>query len=259
MRACARFFSIFAMASCLLSAQSSDAQFYTVEKEIALGKQLAGETRKSTTPLENPAVQEYAERIGKRLSSQMDTPFSWSFQVVAGLPVNPIHEPLEYPGGFLFIPADLVLAAHDEDEFAGMLAHSIAHVANRDTTRAASFRQLSNQGTIPLVFVGGWQNGLALPRAYWAQARSFEDAADAAAVGMMKRAGYDPHALVRYLARVQPETTRGESPYPQRNTRLAALEASIQGLGGNDFVTVQEQVRKRVSDPPARKVPSLFR
>ena len=160
------FFSLLALFCGFISGQPSGVQFYSVEKELALGRQLAGDTRKLTTPVENSDVQDYANRIGKRLYAQVTSPFVLSIEVVAGLPANSAHEPLELPGGFLFIPAGLILAAHDEDEFAGMLAHAIAHVANRDLTRAASSGQVTNYGTIPLDF---WADG----RTDWRFLRAF--------------------------------------------------------------------------------------
>lgn len=259
MRQWTRLSILFALACGLLSAQSNGVQFYTVEKEIALGKRLAEDTRERTTPLDDARVQDYASRIGKRLTAQANVPFPWNFEVVVGLPDNPTHEPVELPGGFVFLSADLLLAAHDEDELAGMLAHSIAHIASRDMTRSALSGQLQNYGTIPLVFIGGWQSGLAVPKAFWEMQTRFEAAADLTAVGMMRRAGYDPQAFLRYVARVQPEQISGQWPFPQRDARIAALEAAIRELGANDFVKMQDSIRGQVGEPVSRKVPSLFR
>jgi predicted Zn-dependent protease len=66
-----------------------------------------------------------------------------------------MHEVAAFPGGFLFLPASLILAAKDEDELAGMLAQAIAHIAARDGTRAATRADLINS-TTPVVYTGGW-------------------------------------------------------------------------------------------------------
>lgn len=67
-----------------------------------------------------------------------------------------MHEPIAFPGGFIFVPARLILAAQDEDEFAGMLAHSIAHIAERHATRQATRSEITNMSTTPLIYMGGW-------------------------------------------------------------------------------------------------------
>jgi predicted Zn-dependent protease len=116
---------------------------YSLEKEAALGKQLAAEVRQRTTPIQNPAAQDYVNRLGNRLASHTDTKVPFTFSVVAEDPCSTTHEPVALPGGYVFVPAALFIAAQDEAEFAGMLAHSIMHVAARHGTRMATPTQKS--------------------------------------------------------------------------------------------------------------------
>jgi predicted Zn-dependent protease len=78
-----------------------------------------------------------------------------------------IHEPATLPGGYVFVPAGLFLAAQDEAEFAGMLAHAMGHIALRHGTRQATRGVLIKQRSIPLIFMGGWttlcSSGLSIP------------------------------------------------------------------------------------------------
>src|ERR1019366_4719232 len=72
-----------------------------------------------------------------------------------------IHKALALRVGPVFVPASLILAAADEDELAGMLAHAIAHIALRQFTREQTKGQIVNYATIPLIYMGGW-NGYAI-------------------------------------------------------------------------------------------------
>ncbi|MBI1899348.1 MAG: M48 family metalloprotease [Acidobacteria bacterium] len=125
--------------------------FYSREKEAALGAQLARETRERAKVIGNAVVQAYIEDIGRGLATQLPPDvFPCTFAIVEGN-ANSTHEPLSLPGGYIFVPASLVLAARDEAEFAGMLAHAMAHVAERHGTRQATRGQILNQASIPLI------------------------------------------------------------------------------------------------------------
>jgi len=118
---------------------------YSREKEMALGASLAQQVQRTATPLNSPAALDYVQRLGAKLAAQLPEPrFSFTFAVTSNDQGNALHEPLSLPGGYIFVPASLFLAAQDEAEFAGMLAHAMAHVADRDLTRAASRAQMVN-------------------------------------------------------------------------------------------------------------------
>src|SRR5205085_5721253 len=124
--------------------------FYSIEKEIALGRQLAAEFQRNTTSFVSPATQTYIDDLGRSLAAQAGNPvFTYTFALIADDPTV-LHEPTAFPGGFVFVPARLILAAKDEGELAGMLAHTIAHVAARHATRQASRGEILAK-TIPLL------------------------------------------------------------------------------------------------------------
>lgn len=78
---------------------------------------------------------------------------------------------------------------------------------------------------------------------------------------MMRKAGFPPEALGRYLARVQPEDLGPFSPLPQRSARIASIEAAISRLqsqsANGEFRKVQEELRT-ITSAPSRPKPSLF-
>src|SRR5712664_238770 len=132
--------------------------FYSVEKEAAIGASLARDVRQNTTAIDSPAVRDYVQRIGGQLSAQLSSPPSYTVSVIADDRGGPSHEPLSLPGGYIFVPAKLILTARNDAEFAGMLAHAMAHVAERHGTRQATQGQVANNASIPLIFMGGWMS-----------------------------------------------------------------------------------------------------
>jgi beta-barrel assembly-enhancing protease len=225
---------------------------YSREKEVALGASLAQQVGGATTPLDNPAALEFVQRLGAKIAAQLPEPrFTYTFAVIAGDQNNSLHEPLSLPGGYVFVPASLFLAAQNEAEFAGMLAHAMAHVAARHGTRAASRGEMFQLATIPLIFYGGWTgygvrqaSATAIPMTFARFQREYEQEADAMAVKLMSAAGYDPLALVRYFGRVWPNNA---ADVDSRDARIGAMDRAIQQLAPvtstDEFLGIQEQVR----------------
>jgi predicted Zn-dependent protease len=238
--------------------------FYSIEKEAALGAQMAGDFQRQNQVLDDPQVNGYVRSVGERLVRQIpETGFTFHFAVFVDGEASGLHEARVLPGGYIYVPESLILTARDEAEFAGMLAHAVAHAANRDATRLASRRNAANLATIPLTVSGGWtfesarQNAEIIPIALLSVQRAFELEADARAVPVMAGAGWDPGALARYIEREQPAadprkpgtTSRVFSTLPPRDERLAALKKAIDNLPPRDyapspeFAPIQAEVR----------------
>jgi predicted Zn-dependent protease len=245
---------------------------YSPEKEAAIGTQMASELRQHTTVIDSSSVTGYISRIGRRISAQMPKPApAFVFSAIADDPCPATHEPGSLPGGYVFVPAALIVGADDEAEFAGMLAHSMEHIAQHHATRQAASGQLANYGSIPLVFLGSWSGcpgALAVPMQFWASQRHNEMEADALAVEATARAGFDPQGLGRYIGRVQPERqTKVSSIFsalPGRPERLAALVSLAKQQPALDyqvtsaeFVAVQREVAS-LAGSRDRPVPTLL-
>jgi len=258
--------------------RAGDANLYSLEKERALGQQLAKEIRQTTTALNNSRVQDYVDRLGQQIAARMQgTRFEYTFTVIADDTSRTTHEPIALPGGAVFIPAALFLAVNDEAEFAGMLAHAMEHVGLRHGTRQP---KANESGSIPLVFMSGWfsrREGQAFPFGYVGQLRSNELEADAAAAEALAHAGFDPAALVRYIERVRAASPASPgtsptvlSPLPDRDQQIAALRAALARLPkssyaepGTEFAAVREEVVRLTARPedsrPTRNPPTLRR
>jgi hypothetical protein len=257
-------FLVIVLATLAVSAQNVN--FYSREKEAALGAALAKEIGQRTTPIESSAVRDYIASLGRQLASQLpDTGLTWTFIPVFGYLTDRTHEPTALPGGFIFVAASLMQEARNEAEFAGMLAQAMAHVSERHGTRMATSAENANASTIPLLFMGAWpgvgdRDHLLVPFGFLDLRLTFEIAADRLAVRMMEGAGYDPSALLRYIDRAQ----------PSRDERIAALEQAIQALPpatysspNEEFQRIQEEVRRLMpvqTDEPTRdrRPPSLL-
>jgi predicted Zn-dependent protease len=254
---------ILTLAVVLLRAQEPALRNFDLskEREAAMGVRFAGDVRRQTSAIADAAVRDYIATLGRQLAAQMPGgDFAWGFEAIGDERGGSTHEPLSVPGGHIFVPASLILAARSEAEFAGMLALAMAHVAERHGTRTAE----RGQGNLytKLVFIGGGMgmgggndDRSPLPVAYLSIARANELHADRVAVQAMAAAGYAPAALIGYIRRTQrdlPAASGKHSALPPRQERIGALEAAVAnlpssaGLSSGEFKATQDRVRRIV-------------
>ncbi|HZR30310.1 MAG TPA: M48 family metallopeptidase [Terriglobales bacterium] len=180
--------------------------WYSLDKQIAMGKQFAQQVESSSKLVSDPVVTEYVNRIGQNLVRNSDSKVPFTIKVIDSDQVNAFA----LPGGFFYVNSGLVLAADNEAELAGVMAHEIAHVAACHIAREQTRGQLANLASIPLIFVGGGigyaiQNaaGLALPVTFMKFSRGFEAEADYLGVQYMYKAGYDPQSFTSFFEKIQ--------------------------------------------------------
>jgi len=215
--------------------------FYSIEKEIALGRQLAQEVERQAKIVDDPLISEYVNRIGQNLVRNSDAKVPFTFNVIEGQELNAFA----LPGGYVFVYTGLIRVADEEDEFAGALAHEIAHVAARHMTRQMTRNQLANLGTIPLgVLLGGWAGyaarqgaGVAIPMTFLSFGRKDEAEADYLGVQYMYAAGYDPNGAISIFEKL--EALDRQSPglisrlfatHPMDADRIARAQQEIQAI-----------------------------
>src|SRR5215813_4868768 len=124
--------------------------FISLDREIAMGRQLAAEIERQVKLNEDPTINEYVNRVGQNLVRNSDAKVPFTIKVVESDEINAFA----LPGGFFYVNTGLILAADDESELAGVMAHEIAHVAARHATEQLSKVELINFASIPLIFMG---------------------------------------------------------------------------------------------------------
>ncbi len=128
--------------------------FYSIEHEIGLGKQLAQEVERSAKLIDDPVVTEYVNRVGQNLVHNSDAKVPFTIKVIDSDEVNAFA----LPGGFFYVNSGLILRANEESELAGVMAHEIAHVAARHGTKQATKGDLIQIASIPAMIMlpYGW-------------------------------------------------------------------------------------------------------
>ncbi|MFY9532402.1 MAG: M48 family metallopeptidase [Candidatus Acidiferrales bacterium] len=194
--------------------------FYSLEREIALGKQLAQEVDRSAKFIDDPVVNEYVNRVGQNLVRNSDAQVPFTIKVIDSDQVNAFA----LPGGFFYVNSGLVLRADEESELAGVMAHEIAHVSARHGTRNATKGQIAQLATIPLILLGpgGWAGygiyqglNFALPLSFLKFSRSAEAEADYLGLQYMYKTGYDPNSFVSFFEKVQADEKKHPGTIPR--------------------------------------------
>lgn len=180
--------------------------WYSIEKEVAMGNQYAQQLEQQVRLIKDPIVTEYINRIGQNLVRNSDSKIPFTFKVLDDDTLNAVT----IPGGHVYVNSGLILAADDEDELAGAMAHEIAHVAARHGTRQATRAQLANLLSIPLIAVGGIPGlivqegaGFALPATFLKFSRGFEAEADYLGIQYAYKAGYDPGGMITMFEKIE--------------------------------------------------------
>jgi beta-barrel assembly-enhancing protease len=212
--------------------------FYSLEKEIALGKQLAQEVERQSKIIDDPIVAEYVNRVGQNIVRNSDCKVPFTIKVVEDDSVNAFA----LPGGFFFVQTGLILRADNEAELAGVMAHETAHVCARHGTRQATKAELANYMTIPLIFMGGWAGygirqatGILVPMSLLKFSRNYESEADMLGLQYMYKTGYDPGSFVDFFEKIQAleKKKKGSvaelfSSHPMTDDRIQAAQKNIQ-------------------------------
>lgn len=168
-------------------------------KEIAIGRQLAMEVEQQAKMVEDPIVTEYINRIGQNVVLHSDAKVPFTIKVIDSDEVNAFA----LPGGFFYVNKGLILAADNEAELAGVMAHEIAHVAARHAMENQGKGTALNYGMLAGIIFGGPIASTVLQNAggilggltMLKFTRGAETEADNLGVQYLYASGYDPTAM----------------------------------------------------------------
>ncbi len=211
--------------------------WYSIESEIRMGKEYAQQVEASVKLIQDPVITEYVNRVGQNLVRNSDSQVPFTIKVIDSDEINA----MALPGGFFYVNSGLILAADEEAELAGVMAHEIAHVAARHITRQMTRGNWANIGTIPLIFVGGGIGyavrsaaGIGLPMTFVTFQRGFEAEADYLGLQYMYKTGYDPQAFISFFEKVQAQEkkkpgtlAKAFSTHPQTPDRISKSQEEI--------------------------------
>jgi predicted Zn-dependent protease len=238
--------------------------WYSLEKQIALGKYYAQEVERSVKLVDDPVVNEYVNRVGQNLVRNSDAKVPFTIKVIDSDEINAFA----LPGGFFYVNSGLILRADEEAELAGVMAHEIAHVTACHAAKQATKSDLMQLAMIPaIIFLpGGWAGygiyqglNFVVPLTFLKFSRNAEREADFLGLQYMYKAGYDPNAYIAFFEKIQAEERRrpgsvpkafsSHPPTPERITNAQNEIASILPTRQEYIVTTSEfdLVKKRLT------------
>jgi predicted Zn-dependent protease len=257
--------------------------WYSLDTDIKIGKQYAMMVEQSAKMIQDPVITEYVNRVGQNLVRNSDAKVPFTIKVIDSDEINAFA----LPGGFFYVNSGLILAADEEAELAGVMAHEIAHVCARHATREMTRANYAQIATTPLMFViNSWgvyeatnlALSLALPLTFMKFSRGFESEADYLGLQYMYKAGYDPQAFVSFFEKIQarekkkPGTlSKAFASHPPTPDRIVKSESEIKDLlparsqyivDTSEFDSVKARLaafedRKKVIAPSDKDKPTL--
>jgi len=218
--------------------------FYSLDREIALGRQLSMEVESSAKLITDPAINEYINRVGQNLVRHSDARVPFTIKVLDNEEVNAFA----LPGGFFYVDSGLILAADNEAELAGVMSHEIAHVAARHATKNMTRAQIWNMASMPLIFIGGpivyavgEVAGLAVPLGFLKFSRDAEREADLLGLEYDYATGYDPQAFVQFFEKLNIE---------KKKQNMVAKAFATHPMNVERIEAAQDEIRKYLPDRP---------
>src|SRR6202789_549650 len=213
--------------------------WFSTDTEIKMGKAASMDIEKSTKFITDPVVTEYVNRIGQNIVKNSDCKVPFTIKVIDSDEINA----MALPGGFFYVNSGLILAADEESELAGVMAHETAHVCAHHAARELTRMNYAEIGTIPLIIFtqGSWTgygiyeaSQLAIPISFLQFSRNFEAEADWLGLQYMYKAGYDPQAFIQFFEKIdalekhKPGTlAKVFADHPQTPDRIARSEEEI--------------------------------
>lgn len=227
LRNAALFVACFAVANaalpCLAQSNADKRHQEELRRDVELGKKYAAEVEKQLKLSEDAAMLERVNRIGQEIAQisrehhvvatygdKRHNVFDYTFKVVEDKDVNAFS----IPGGFIYVNTGLIEFVQSDDELAAVLAHEVAHAANRHLVTMSRQQERTQLFTLPVVIAAllsgsvrdanlaliGQDLLLAALTSGWSQ--EAETDADRAAVYYLLHSKYSPVGLLTFMERL---------------------------------------------------------
>ena len=177
--------------------------FYSLDQEIALGRQFAGEVDRAARFANDPLVTDYVHRVGQNIALHSDTGMPFTIKTIDsdGVIVFAL------PGNYLYVSRGMLEAADSEADLVGVMAHCIGHVVARHGLEQESKINLID-GLLRLFSRGAsdYANpgcGVSIPMSFLKFSRDAEEEADQLGAQYLWASGYDPQALGHFCEKLQ--------------------------------------------------------
>jgi len=253
----------------------------SIPQEIEIGRAENAQVRKQTAELHDPQVTGYITRIGRRLANAAPgAKYPYSFQVADYREINAFS----LPGGPVWLNRGVLHAAGNESQVAGVLAHEIAHIAQRHAADQMEKTLLARWTLGMLGAMLGNVGGAGTAQAAGAMvangvflkfSRDDEREADRVGLQIMATAGWDPHGMTELFAVLRREARRDPnavdvffSTHPSPEDRIASLTDAAAHLR-RSAATARQAVRdtkefravkaRVLRLPPPRTMPTSMR
>jgi len=183
--------------------------FYSLDQEITLGRQLAVEVDRAVRLVDDQLVTEYVNRVGQNIALHSDARMPFTIKIIDSDDLNAFA----LPGGYLYVGRAVLESSDSEAELAWVMAHLIGHVAARHALEQAS--KAKNGTSTPLIFFGGQAARLAVPLTFLKFSRGAEEEADQLGAQYIWASGYDPQAPGDFFEKLQLKEEANPSTFPR--------------------------------------------
>lgn len=238
---------------------------YQPSEDVQVGQKAAAEVEQKMPVIHDEEITAYIESVGRRLVAAIPPEFQhpefrYSFRVINARDINAFA----LPGGPMFVNSGMILAAREEGEMAGVMAHELSHVALRhgtaQATKAAKYSILAGVLGVGGAILGGpalGQLGQGVVGTYFLKfSREYETEADLLGARIMANAGYDPRDLANMFKTIEQQSGGGggggffsDHPSPANRYERINQEAAMLRVSGNpiresaEFTRIQQRLR----------------
>lgn len=231
-----------------------------IKAEVIFGRELAARIVGKYGLYEDKKLTRYINLVGKGVSQYANRPeIEFRFAILNTDSVNAYAA----PGGYVFVTKGALKEMEDEAELAAVLAHEVAHIAERHIVKELNIKGTGDSPASGLARVLG--GGTDVMRGVFTQMvdkavdilfekglkKQDEMDSDRIATMTITSAGYDPAALKRYLEKIstdKEDTKILAGTHPTFEDRIKGLDAVLteNQLTDMKLATVKARFEERI-------------